>query len=105
MINDSIKDRLEEILKVICDYFGFTIKQIKSDSRNYELMFARIIFAYIVKIDLGYPYRFIYTCLNRKEHSSAFNLVSRYNDLNNTNSGFRFSYKDIVNILKKKELL
>lgn len=65
----SKTDKLESLLKVVCDKLGVTIEEAKGEIRDSEIVRARQIYCYMAK-SLGYTYKKIGAIINR-DHATV----------------------------------
>jgi chromosomal replication initiation ATPase DnaA len=65
----SNTDRLESILKVVCDKLGVTVQEAKGTIRDAEIVRARQIYCYMAK-EMGYTFKKIGAIINR-DHATV----------------------------------
>ena len=67
--NISNTDRLESLLKVICEKLDVTVNEAKGTIRDAEIVRARQIYCYMAK-EMGYTYKKIGSIINR-DHATV----------------------------------
>ena len=67
----SLPERFVMIEKIVCNYFGVTVDEIKNRSRERRYVQARQCIFYFSRRYLGMTNRFLYIRYNLKDHSSV----------------------------------
>ncbi len=65
--------KLEKILNIVCDYFGYSPELVKSKSRKRQYVIVRAYFYYFACKRFGKTYKEAAQFVNRKDHTSVVN--------------------------------
>ena len=76
----SKKSRTQDVINIICDYFGIDIRQFNSKSRKSEIVLARHLAIYFLRYEIGMTFREISEVIN-KEVSTVVRNFQKICDL------------------------
>jgi len=88
----------DDIIKLVCEYYGIKTTQIKGPKRDASLVKARQIAMYLLKKELGLPYVEIGNVLGGRDHTTIMYGVEKMEDLVENKSQ---PFEDIMGITKQ----
>ncbi|TNE81852.1 MAG: chromosomal replication initiator protein DnaA [Bacteroidetes bacterium] len=98
--NVSKEISIEYIQKLVCDYFGITIDQVKSKTRKREIVQARQISMYFAKDLTKSSLKTIGMHFGGRDHSTVIHACQTVNDLIETDKKFRQDVEELSKRIK-----
>ncbi len=79
---DYIKNKIENVLSVVADYYNITVNDLISKKRTRNFLFPRQVSMYLIKQNYDLPYKKIGEYFNNRDHSTVMHSVEKIsNDL------------------------
>ncbi len=85
----------EDLLSIISEESGVSVKQIIEKSRKREVVNARFIFCFILKNDFGYTLKRIGEQISGRDHTSIRHALIEYRNRINTEEPFKILVNNI----------
>lgn len=98
--NVSKEISIEYIQKLVCDYFGISIDQVKSKTRKREIVQARQISMYFAKDLTKSSLKTIGMHFGGRDHSTVIHACQTVNDLIETDKKFRLDVEELSKRIK-----
>lgn len=98
--NVSKEISIEYIQKLVCDYFGITIDQVKSKTRKREIVQARQISMYFAKDLTKSSLKTIGMHFGGRDHSTVIHACQTVNDLIETDKKFKADVEELTKRIK-----
>ncbi len=98
--NVSKEISIEYIQKLVCDYFGISIDQVKSKTRKREIVQARQISMYFAKDLTKSSLKTIGMHFGGRDHSTVIHACQTVNDLMETDKKFRSDVEELSKRIK-----
>jgi len=89
------KEKIDEIIGIVCDKYNISYKDITSKCREGELREARRILYYILHCKKGYTSTFVANCLGRSNHATVLSGCEVVQGFMESD----YKFRDIVNKL------
>lgn len=102
---DKKKLTLSILLQIVSEHTGFSLKELKSPSKESEVSDARHIFCWLAWKYTTYVFRKISSEINRKDHSSAINAKDKIEDLLSYESSILHTVSKIENFVKANYII
>ncbi len=79
---DYIKNKIQNVLSVVADYYNITVNDLVSKKRTRNFLFPRQVSMYLIKQTYDLPYKKIGEYFNNRDHSTVMHSVEKIsNDL------------------------
>ncbi len=98
--NVSKEISIEYIQKLVCDYFGISIDQVKSKTRKREIVQARQISMYFAKDLTKSSLKTIGMHFGGRDHSTVIHACQTVNDLMETDKKFKIDVEELSKRIK-----
>jgi chromosomal replication initiator protein len=98
--NVSREISIEYIQKLVCDYFGISIDQVKSKTRKREIVQARQISMYFAKDLTKSSLKTIGMHFGGRDHSTVIHACQTVNDLIETDKKFKADVEELTKRIK-----
>lgn len=94
------KTKVDDVIKVIADYFGVESKELKGERRTALVAFPRQVCMYVLREDYKYPLEKVAEFLNRSDHTTVLHAVDKIKTKIMKDDDFRSKMNDIKHSLE-----
>jgi len=100
----SIQDEITEqkIINIVSDYYSLTPALLTGTSHTKQIVLARHVAMYLIKYELGTPFKKIGQAFGGKDHSTVISGVSNVEKMLKTNIGMQEAIKTLKAKIKNK---
>jgi chromosomal replication initiator protein len=95
-LNSVVKLSEEDVLEMVCQYYGVTQDNVVGKSRKRIFVEPRIVFSYILRMKFDKTLRHIGEVIGDRDHSSISHYIETFYCLFNTNKNFKNRCKNVL---------
>ncbi|MCS6981617.1 MAG: chromosomal replication initiator protein DnaA [Flavobacteriales bacterium] len=93
--NTAREISIEYIQKIVCDYYGITVEQMKSKTRRREVVQTRQIIMYFSKLYTKHSLASIGQLCGNKDHATVLHACKTVSNLRDTDKNFRSQLEEL----------